>query len=201
MRAAQHERINPLLDQGFEVTRNDSIRDRIIQPSFFDQRDKERTGLAGHFEGGIERLQGSFVSAALHGRASADDSDMTVASGGDGGLGTGTNYTDDRDWTGLFQFRQGHGRGGVAGHDDDFRIPFHEHPGDFDTVTFDRARAFAAIGNTRGVAQVNDALGGQQVAQRFDHGEAPNAGVKDADGAGSGCLVWLRHAFLFTAAD
>src|SRR6266571_4632712 len=54
--------------------------------------------------------------------------------------------------------------------------------GDRETVTLDRLRAFISVGHARSVAEIENVLIRQQVAECLYHGEPANAGIKNADG-------------------
>src|SRR5439155_5124215 len=41
--AAKHERVNPVGKQGLKITDNDPVSYIVVQQSFFDQRDEQRT--------------------------------------------------------------------------------------------------------------------------------------------------------------
>ncbi len=181
MGAAEDERINPRFDQRLQVLFDDAIRDRAFKPAFFDQRDEERAGADRDAEGGIERLDGAFVGAALDRSARPDHTDMAVVGRGDGGFRPGPDHANDRDRRARFQRREGEGRSGVAGNDDGLAIFLEQHGGDLEAITLDRRSTPAAVWDAGGVAQIMNRLVRQKRPQRAHHREAADAGVEDAD--------------------
>ena len=101
------------------------------------------------------------------------------------GLRAGLDDAGDGDAQRLAEARDAEGAGGVAGDDDELCALGEEEAGEFLTVTLDGGLALAAVRDARGVADVEDALRGEKLAERRDDGEAANAGIKNADGARS----------------
>ena len=122
------------------------------------------------------------VSAAGDGRPGANDADVFVFCGGDGGLGAGENHALHGDLENLLHARDAEGRGCVAGDDDHFRAAVEKHFSDLDAVAFHGFAAFSAVGNAGRVADVEDVFVGQESAEAGGDGEAPDAGIEDADG-------------------
>ncbi len=101
---------------------------------------------------GIQCADGSLVGAAFDRGARPDDADVTVARGGGGGLRTGSDHAGDAHGHAFLQHRKRESGSGVASDDDALRFAFQKEGGDFQAVTLNRDRAFAAVGNAGGVA-------------------------------------------------
>ena len=61
MRAAEHERVDAFLHQRADILHDDFIRDRALQPAFFDQRHEQRAGARRHADIRIRVAQGAFI--------------------------------------------------------------------------------------------------------------------------------------------
>ncbi len=126
------------------------------------------------------------VGAAEDGGAGADDADDAVASGADGGFGSGLDHAENGDGQGFPQGGNGECGGGVASDDDGFAGAVEEELADFLRVTGDGGLAFAAVGDARGVADVENVFMRELLAQGGDDGESADAGIENADGGGVG---------------
>ncbi len=96
MRAAEHQRIDAVVEQRLQVLHQHFVGDVTIEPAFFDQRDEEGTRPRGQLHIRIQGAQSLFVRAALDRGAGADHSNVLVARGGDRGGGPGSNHPRDR---------------------------------------------------------------------------------------------------------
>jgi hypothetical protein len=73
------------------------------------------------------------------------------------------------------------GRGGVAGDHQQLDAALDQQARRLDRVAGDRLGAFGAIGQARGVAEIQQRFGRQTVAQRTQDGQAADTAVEDAD--------------------
>src|ERR1700728_393785 len=72
MRAAQNQRIDSCTDHRIEVTMEDFPGHLLVQPSLFDERDEQWTGLAGHAHRRGQCLDRSLIGLTLDGRPRTD---------------------------------------------------------------------------------------------------------------------------------
>ena len=78
MRAAENQSVDAALLKTFEIRFNCHFDDFIVRPTFFDQRHKEWTGAAVHFDDGIHGFESMSVGATLYRRFSADDANFFI---------------------------------------------------------------------------------------------------------------------------
>lgn len=139
-----------------------------------------------------EAEDGTDVGAGADGGFGADDTDewTGVLGGGiDGGASAGVDDSGDGEGGELCaDGLEGECGGGVAGEDDVFGVVGLEVGEDFADEGGDGVSGFWAVGDSGGVAEVEDVLEGEDLAEGADDGEAAEAAVKDDDWGG-----WRGH--------
>src|SRR6476660_6589936 len=78
MGAAKHERVDPVGEQGLKITDNDAIGYIVVEQSFLDQRDEQRTRATANTHIVVGRAQGFLVRAAANRRPCSDYTYMLV---------------------------------------------------------------------------------------------------------------------------
>ncbi len=181
MRAAEHERIDPVSHQRLQIACKNLVGDFIFQPAFFNQRHKQWAGASGNVNLRIERSQRPFVRATPNRRARSNYADVPVASRSHRRPCTGENDAGHSDWQSFFQSRQRQSGRGVAGDDNRLRVFREKDLRDLKAVAFDCARTFSAIGNSRRVAEVKNLFVREESPQFAHDGQPADAGIEDAD--------------------
>src|SRR6266849_10098670 len=95
MSASEHEHIGivRLLGEGLrQVDSGDLLGNSVLNPSFFDQRHKQGTGLLPDRDSFV--LQRSLISMAADGRIGANNDNSLLSGCGDGGFGPRLNDAD-----------------------------------------------------------------------------------------------------------
>src|SRR5207302_10258620 len=174
-------------DQWREVFLRDLSRDGVIDPALFHEGNEERTGARGHADGGIEVPDGSLVRTGVHGARRTNDTDVSSATRPYRGAGAGLDDAEDGHRELVTKDRQRVRGRGVARDDDRFHVLITQERRDLAAVSADRVGTLGAIGDTRRVAEIHDALVRQLPHELMDDGETADARVEDADGT-------LRHA-------
>ncbi len=77
VRAAENQRIDAALLETAKIRLDRHFDDRIVGPTFFNQRYQQRASAAVNFDGRIRRLERARISAALDRRFGADDTDAS----------------------------------------------------------------------------------------------------------------------------
>ena len=192
MRAAEHQRIYPRLHEPVEITRDHLVRHRVVEPSLLDQWHEQRAGLARHGDLILQRMDRPLIRAAVDRCTCSDHPDSAVARRSDRSPRARLDHTHDGHIEKRLHLRNAERRGGVAGDHDHLRAFRQQQPADLHAVAFDGLGAPPAVGHARGVADVEDVLRRQQLAQRRGDCEPADAGVEDTDGArgflACGCL-------------
>lgn len=181
MGAAQNKGVDPLGEEWFEVALEHLVGDGILKQPLLDQRDKQGAGGAMDLGFGFDRADGVFVGAAGDRGSGADNADDLIFCGGDRGFGSRKNDTLDRNLEKLFHARDAQGGGGVAGDDDHLGALGEEEFANFHAVTLDSLAAFATVGNAGRIADVEDIFRRQEPPEAGGDGEAPDAGIKNAN--------------------
>ena len=187
--AAQNQGIYSGFAHLGQVLGNDQLRDlllsgfAVIHIPGLHQRYKQRAGTGSDLHPGYQLPQQLFVAAGADGGGCANDADAAVT-GDKGSLpGGGIHYAKvGHRQLGCFRSRVGAGHRTAGGHDafDVFgKQKGHVLPG----VLQNGLRAAAAVGYPAGIAEVDDILMGQALAQLPHTGQAAQTAVEHTDGA------------------
>src|SRR6185369_6976973 len=128
MSAPENQGINPPAPQGPEVFAEDLAGHAMVQPAFFDQRNKERTGAREHFHRVIAREQSVTVSLASNGGARADHTDSAGVRSFQGGADSGQDDAEDGDLKSFLKSGERPSGGGIAGYDHGLDVLLEQEP-------------------------------------------------------------------------
>ena len=187
--AAQNQGIYSGFAHLGQVLGNDQLRDlllfgfAVIHIPGLHQRYKQRAGTGSDLHPGYQLPQQLFVAAGADGGGCANDADAAVT-GDKGSLpGGGIHYAKvGHRQLGCLRSRVGAAHRAAGGHDalDVFgKQKGHVLPG----VLQNGLRAAAAVGHPTGIAEVDDILMGQALAQLPHAGQAAQTAVEHTDGA------------------
>ena len=98
-----------------------------------------------------------------------------------GGAQAGLDHADDGNVELLVEGVERGGGRAVAGDDERLHVVLEQHVGDLERVFQHLVARLGAVGEPAGVAEVDDALVGQQVDERAQHREPSEPGVEHAD--------------------
>ena len=186
MRAAEHQGVrlrfasNSVRDSGATT----SVDDLALDQSFFRQRTRT-AGTAGWITStsGAARVDGADISAAVHRAFGGDDGDGTVEALPRARLprparsrrstGTGANASSSA----------GNATPDAVLHATTsiFTLPLHERACRLHRIARDGVAALGAVGQPRGVAEIDETLARQPRHQRAHHGQSAHAGIENAD--------------------
>ncbi len=152
----------------------------VLDPSFFDQRNKKRAGFFFHRD--AAGFQSAPVGMTGNRGLGADDHNFACTAGLGCGAGSGLDYADDLNLRGSFDFVKGKSSGSVAGDDQEFGSLRLKVPNSSDGVVGDRGGGFGAVRQAGGVSEVKIVSVRNMAQQRGKHGEAADPGIEDADG-------------------
>ena len=128
-------------------------------------------------------FDGADIGAAFYRAFGGDDGDGAFGRSAHRRLRTRHNHAHDRHRREHFlQGRQRNGGRGVARHHQHLHLALHQRPGGLHRIACDGVAALGAIGQARGVAQIDELFMGQARHQRAHHREATDAGIENADG-------------------
>ncbi len=167
------ERLRVLADGGVEL---------LVRRGGLDERDESRAGRLDDVGAGVERVDRVGVAAARDRRLGREDADAPVPRGLHRSVRLGGEHADHRHLEPLLQLRQGRRRGRVAGRDDQLDARVLEIGRDLVREAADLVPRAGAVRTARPVPEVEEVLVGQRDEAFVEDGEAPGAGVEDADG-------------------
>ena len=191
MRAAEDDDARPRRHDGREVEPRGLARDLVLGPPLLRERDEERAGDVHHRAERVERADRPPVGVGGDGRLRGEDGDRRFGRGpGDAagrperGAGPRLDDAEDRDLPRLLDDRvEGEGRGRVARDDESLHAAREEERDGAARVTADRLGRLRAVGQARGVSEVEEVLGGEPAGDGVEDGQSSDAGVEEADGA------------------
>jgi hypothetical protein len=155
-------------------------RHRMIDPSFFNKRHKERTSFLSYNY--ISSFQRAAVGVAGGGRFGADHDNLTIKAGRGRGRGAGFDYANDLDVRSSFDFREGKGRSGIAGDDKKLGAMRLEVANRSNCVMGDSGGGLGSVGQAGCVAEIEIVGVGNAMKKCRKNCEAAYAGIEDADG-------------------
>ena len=149
----QNVRVVEAIGEGLtQINPSDLLGDGMLHPSFFDQRNQQRTSFLPRVEAaGLESFP---VGVAADGSLGPDDHDFFVLADGSGGLGAGLYHAYDRHMRRGRDAVQGERRCSVAGDDQQLGSVGLEVVGSLDGITRDGFNRLRAVGEPGGIAKV-----------------------------------------------
>ena len=189
MGAAQNQGIHPGFAHLGQVLGNDQLRNlllsgfAVIHIPGLHQRYEQRAGAGSDLHPGHQLPQQLFVAAGADGGGCANDADAAVA--GDKGCfpGGGIHHAQIRHrQPGRLCSRVGAGHR-AAGRHDALYIFRKQERNILTGVLQNGLRAAAAVGDAAGIAEIDDVLVGEALAQLPHAGQAAQTAVEHADGA------------------
>ena len=164
MRTAEDEGIDEigvvLGEELSEVLFDDEARGERIAPAFFDEWDEKGAGESVNVDVWVEAMDGAFVGLAVDGRARTDECDMVRARHLYGEEGGGFNDAVNGNIELSAECVDGVGACGIACDDERFNAAIRQFFCACQGVSNDGLRRAVAVGNARGVAEVEIVLVG-----------------------------------------
>ena len=182
VRAAEHRRVDAAPPQIGEIALGHQPRHLSFRPALLGQRHEERTGARHHAGERSQPPQGRLVCARGDGRGRSQHGDGSAAGPGRRRLRARLDDTDDRNRQRILQDRQAVRRDGVAGDHQRLDAVGDEVPRREQGVAGHHLARARAVGNARGVAEIDGVLVGKPLDERPQHGQTADAAVEDADG-------------------
>ncbi len=179
MRASEQQGIDPFFDQRLEVCLQNLPRRRVRKPVFLDQRNQQGRSLAVDHQPSAALSQRVLIRMGTDRPASRDDANSNRVGTSQRGFHAGFDHPEDRHAVLFKQARQGVGGGRVAGHDDGFYPAGNEELHVLIGKLADGFRAFRAIRQACGIAEIQNVFGGQQLLDGAHDGEATNARIEN----------------------
>ena len=177
MGAAQHDRVDPVLQQRSQVAGCRLPQFRHLQVPRLDQGHKVGTTHLPHLGGGTAGVDGAAVGPAGGGGRGGQDADPVAIDGG----GHTIDQAQHRHARLCHRHIEGEGVGGVAGHQQHINAllpqPVH-HLGGNRTDLLGRS---LAVGHPRRVAQVEARGVGVEGLHLPQHGEAAQAAIEQSN--------------------
>lgn len=143
-----------LMEELREIDAEDLAGDGVVDPAFFNEWNEQGAGLLNGAE--ISFGTGGGVSVAFDGGGGGDDHDIAGAGVGLGGVGSCFDDAEDGHGDGGADIVECERRSGVAGDDEEFGALVEEEFGGGDSVAGDGFTGFCAVGQARGVAEVEE---------------------------------------------
>lgn len=172
VRAAKDKSIDLLILQVVQVATKDHLCLPLVRPPFFDERDKQGTGLGKHFVLRHLFVDLLLIDVAANGRSGADNADPARPTPGYCLFnGRGDDF-DDGDIELLPQTIRGHAGGGVAGYDNNLCPVLHEKSGVLNRIFRNGSRTFGAVGSPGDVAEIEKREAGQELLHSPGDGHA-----------------------------
>ena len=175
MGASENEGIDLLSQEGLEVAFQHGVRHGILEQSLLNERNQQWAGFGNDPCVRIEATDRLAVGVACNRRTRSDDADASAPRGMDCGGGAGFEDPDHRDGGCWGQLRNGKGRCGVAGHDQQSGTLGQQELGNLPAVAGHGLGAFPAVGNAGGVSEIEDLFGGKGPAEGGHDGESSDA--------------------------
>ena len=178
MRAGKHQSIDVLLNERLKVGFENELCRRMIDPILFDDRHQQGRRLRVNDQTRALQCQGMLIRMRTNGSTRGNDPYPPGCRIAQRRFDAGLDHADNGQIKIFPQHRQGMRGGGVAGDDDGLDPALDQKLRILLRKTPDRFRAFRAVGQTRGIAEVQDVLARQQILHRTHHGEASHSRIK-----------------------
>ena len=154
MRAAEHDGVDARIEMR-EISLGDGIDRFAFAPALFGQRHEHLAGNLRDMRVGTQREDRALVGAALHRAFGGEHRDAPADRRFAGRLRTGLDHADHRQRRKSFAQAGQRGRGcRIAGHDQRLDAAAHQRLGGAHRITRHGFRTLGAVGQTRGVAEV-----------------------------------------------
>ena len=163
-----------------QIDLRDLDRHRMIDPSFLNKRNKERTGFLSY--NNISSFQRAAIGVAGGGSFRAYHDDLAIKAGRGRGLGAGFDYANDLDVRSSFDFLEGKGRSGIAGDDEKLGAMRLEMANGSHRVMGDGGGRLGPVGQAGCVAEIEIVGVGNAMKKRGKNREPAHARVEDANG-------------------
>jgi hypothetical protein len=181
VRATEHKRVDVLCEDRSKIAVDDLVGDGIVEHSFLDQRNQERTRNTEDLRSRIEGMDGALVGPAGDCGARTDDANTPVSRGTKRGFRSGLDDTLDRNFEKFTHPRRSQGGGSVAGDNYDLGLLGKKKSTHLDAVAFHGFSTLPPVRHARRIADVKNRLGGQQSLESCRYCESANAGIEDAN--------------------
>ena len=146
------------LEQRAEIAFRRSDGHAGLRPALLGERHEHLAGPLHHVHVASQRADGARIGLALHRAFGGDHGDAAIAGGGDAGARAGLDHPDHRHRRErLGQRPERHGRGRVAGDHHHLHALGDEEPGRLERIGLHRLGALGAVGEARGVAEIDEA--------------------------------------------
>lgn len=182
MGTAEHDDIGAFGDGTGENGADGLAGDRRVDFAAFDQLGEV---VADHaVDGGAraELVDDAGVEVTVEGAGRGEDGDASAAGGARRRL-HGGHHADEGQVEELAKVGDGSGRSGVAGDDDELGVRFDQPVGDGEGTLAHLARVAGAVGEVRGIGEVDGAFAGGEAAEFAENTEPADAGIEHADGS------------------
>jgi hypothetical protein len=183
MSASQNKSIGWRIEQAGEVLAGDHFGHCVISPSFFGQRDEERARLSYYLYISVNVSNGSLVGSACDCRFSSDDADASGASRFDCAARARPDHAYDGQIDSAAQEIGCQSRSRVAGYDYRFDLLGKYKGCVFEGVSLHGFYGARAVGDARGVAEIDEAFVREKSLKCAKYGQPADARIEYANGS------------------
>lgn len=182
MGTAEHDDIGAVGDGLGESGTNGLVCGRRVDFAAFDEFGEVVADDTVDGSARAELVDDAGVEVAVEGARRGEDGDASAAGGARRGL-HGGHHADEGQVEEMAEIGDGCGGSGVAGDDDELGVGLDEAMGDGKGALAHFTRVAGAVGEIRGIGEVNGAFAGSEAAEFAENAEPADAGIEHADGS------------------
>ena len=182
VRAAEHHDVGAVGDGGGEGGAHGLVGGGSLDVAALDQLGEVVADDAVDCGGFPELLDDAGVEVAVEGAGRGEDGDAPAPGGARRGLHR-RDHAHEGHVEKLAQIGDSGGGSGVAGDDDELRIGIEEPVGEGEGTLAHFAGVAGAVGEVRGIGEVDGAFAGGETPEFSENAEAADAGIEHADGS------------------
>jgi len=181
MRASQNQRIDVFPEDFLQIAHDDFIGDRIMRPSFFNERNQKRAGFPDNRNLRVNPVDLAGIGSGSDGCLGCNDPDALIFRCLDRHQGPRLYHAQHRHSGLVAYFIESHGGSSVAGNDDCLDILCLQETHDLFRITDHRCLRFISVRNPCRVSEVNDFFVGKIPHNLPCDGQASESRVKYSD--------------------
>ena len=198
MRAAKDDtlRVTRIISKVRQVALHDRLGDRAVIPAFLRKGNEQLTGELSHCRASVQAQQGLSIRAQPNGRLGGEDEVSPTRPGRHRSGRPGLHNPYDRQRVHLFAKRLQRDCGSrITCHDQQLDVALLQQSRCLTCIAGNRRGALGAVRQASRITQVDQILVRHRLAQRFEHRQAANTGIKYANWQAF-CVRCIHHSIV-----